>query len=157
MPSTFSFEIQTPLGVLHALVQNNLFISVLWGCPKNKIIELEHPLKKRAIQQFDEYFSGQRFSFDLPMNLLGTPFQKTVFIFAQKIPFGTLISYKELAYKIAQPKAFRAVANALARNPLLIIIPCHRIICSNGHKGGYRAGIGYKEWLIHHEIQRSLK
>jgi len=97
------------------------------------------------------YFEGKLTSFKTPMNIEGTPFQKEVWQELIKIPFGKKISYAELAQKIGRPKAFRAAANANGKNQLAIIIPCHRVINSNGEIGGYGGGVPKKKWLIEHE------
>jgi len=106
----------------------------------NKLSSLE----LRCMQQINEYFSCSRKKFSVPILFKGTIFQEKVWREIQKIPYGEIISYKELSQKIGAPKAYRAVANACKKNPLPIIIPCHRVVASNG-LGGYFAGINKKE------------
>jgi len=101
--------------------------------------------------QLQEYFQGIRKAFDLKLNPEGTPFQKQVWKLLQQIPFGKTISYLDLAKQLGDVKAVRAVANANAKNPLWIIVPCHRVIGSNGSLTGYAGGLHRKEWLLHHE------
>jgi methylated-DNA-[protein]-cysteine S-methyltransferase len=101
--------------------------------------------------QIDEYFKGQRKEFVLDLILHGTEFQKTVWRELAKIPYGKIVSYGELAKLIGKPKAGRAVGSANGRNPISIILPCHRVIGSNGSLTGYGGGIWRKEWLLKHE------
>ena len=96
----------------------------------------------------DEYFSGTRKSFSLPLKPIGTVFQQHAWQALQKIPYGKTISYAEEARLMNSPKAVRAVGNANRHNPLMIIIPCHRVVGSNGHIGGYVGGTERKEWLL---------
>jgi methylated-DNA-[protein]-cysteine S-methyltransferase len=99
----------------------------------------------------DEYFNGNRKTFDLPLDLQGTDFQKKVWLELQKIPFGKTISYKELSLRLGDIKAIRAVAAANGANPVSIIVPCHRVIGSNGSLTGYAGGLWRKQWLLDHE------
>lgn len=101
-----------------------------------------------AERQLSEYFSGKRFIFDLPLLLSGTPFQTRVWETLMKIPYGETISYAEEAELAGCERAVRAVANANGRNPVAIVIPCHRVIRGDGSLGGYFAGTAYKERLL---------
>jgi methylated-DNA-[protein]-cysteine S-methyltransferase len=105
----------------------------------------------RCKQQLDQYFIGKRDSFDFPIELNGTDFQKTVWQELRKIPLGTLVSYKDIAESIGNPKAVRAVGNANNNNSIPIIIPCHRVVGNDGKMVGYAGGLWRKEWLIKHE------
>lgn len=109
------------------------------------------PVVAECVQQFDEYFAGKRTDFDLKLHLGGTPFQKTVWNELTRIPFGQTISYGELARRIGNPKAMRAVGAANGKNIINIIVPCHRVIGSNGKLTGYGGGLWRKEWLLAHE------
>jgi methylated-DNA-[protein]-cysteine S-methyltransferase len=102
-------------------------------------------------QQLDAYFAGRLTAFNLPVHLHGTPFQQRVWNALQTIPYGTTLSYGELAQQIGQPKASRAVGLANGRNPVSIIVPCHRVVGSNGKLTGYGGGIERKQWLLNHE------
>jgi methylated-DNA-[protein]-cysteine S-methyltransferase len=104
-----------------------------------------------ARQQLDAYFEGDLRTFDLPLCMAGTPFQTLVWQGLLSIPFGTTISYAELARRIGRPGASRAVGAANGRNPIGIIVPCHRVIGANGTLTGYGGGLDRKEWLISHE------
>lgn len=111
--------------------------------------DVNQALLLKVINQIKEYLNGEREVFDLPLELsLGTPFQQKVWAALQKIPYGETISYAKLADNIGQPKAFRAVANANGKNPFSIIIPCHRVIASDGELGGYTGGLDKKEYLL---------
>jgi methylated-DNA-[protein]-cysteine S-methyltransferase len=104
-----------------------------------------------AKHQLQEYFQGQRQSFTLPLAPPGTPFQQRVWQELQRIPFGTTLTYRELAQCLGMPQAARAVGHANGRNPLAIVIPCHRLIGSDGQLRGYASGITLKQRLLQHE------
>jgi methylated-DNA-[protein]-cysteine S-methyltransferase len=104
-----------------------------------------------AVHQLREYFQGQRQSFTLPLAPAGTPFQQRVWQELQRIPFGTTLTYRELAERLGMPQAARAVGHANGRNPLAIVIPCHRLIGSDGRLRGYASGIALKQRLLQHE------
>ena len=104
-----------------------------------------------AVYQFQEYFEGKRKTFDLKINLQGTDFQKRVWQGLLEIPYGKTTSYLELSKTLGDVKAIRAVASANGKNPLWIIVPCHRVIGSNGDLTGYAGGLHRKKWLLEHE------
>jgi len=108
----------------------------------------ETPLIKKTAKQIDEYFNGKRTIFDLPLVLHGTDFQVSVWKSLQKIPFGKTRSYGEIAAAIGNPKASRAVGMANNRNPISIIVPCHRVIGQNGSLTGYAGGLELKQRLL---------
>lgn len=116
-------------------------------------IVLETPLIQEAYNQLNEYLNGTRTTFDFPINPQGTAFQLKVWKALCDIPYGEIRSYKQIAQAIGQPKAVRAVGMANHRNPLLIVIPCHRVIGSNGQLVGYTAGLTLKEHLLRLEKQ----
>lgn len=103
---------------------------------------------KEVIDQLTRYFNGKLAKFTCPVDLLGTPFQNRVWKELTKIPYGTTISYKHLAKRVVAPKAFQAVGRANSQNPLPIIVPCHRVLGSNGALIGYSCGIKTKEFLL---------
>jgi len=111
---------------------------------KNEVPEVLH----EAYKQIEEYFLKKRKSFDFKLNPQGTEFQKKTWNELSKIPYGQTISYLELAKRVGNPKASRAVANANSRNPLSIVVPCHRVIGSNGKLIGYAGGLDRKQFLI---------
>ncbi len=115
---------------------------------KNIIIE-------EVIKQLEEYFNGKRKTFELPINLKGTEFQKKVWNELQEIPYGQTRTYKDIAIKIGNPNASRAIGNANNKNPIAIIIPCHRVIGSNSKLVGYAGGIDKKFKLL--ELEKNNK
>lgn len=104
-----------------------------------------------CVCQLQEYFEGKRQTFHLNLNPQGTEFQKKVWKQLQHIPYGKSISYLELSKQLGDSKAIRAVANANAKNPIWIVIPCHRVIGSDGSLTGYAGGLERKQWLLNHE------
>jgi methylated-DNA-[protein]-cysteine S-methyltransferase len=105
------------------------------------------PVLKETTRQLEEYFAGERRTFDVPMELDGTPFQRAVWAQLSRIPYGETISYGELARRMGRPKGPRAVGQANGRNPIPIIVPCHRVLASNGI-GGYGGGLPVKRALL---------
>ncbi|MGN1344605.1 MAG: methylated-DNA--[protein]-cysteine S-methyltransferase [Traorella sp.] len=111
----------------------------------------ENEITKETKKQLKEYFNGQRLVFDLPLKMVGTPFQIKVWHALQTIPYGMTCTYKEIAMKIENPKAVRAVGNANNKNKFVIIVPCHRVIGCNNKMVGYAQGIFRKQILLDHE------
>ena len=105
----------------------------------------------KALKQMNVYFSGERKKFDLPLYFEGTEFQKSVWNELRKIPYGTTVSYKDIAEGINNEKAVRAVGNANNKNKIMIIVPCHRVIGKNGKLVGFAGGLDKKEFLLEHE------
>jgi len=110
-----------------------------------------------AISQLNEYFDGDRKKFDLPFDLLGTEFQLKVWLKLQSIAFGSTTTYGAIASGIGHPQASRAVGGALNKNPISIILPCHRVIGATGLLTGYGGGIERKIWLLEHEQEKLAK
>ena len=146
---------KTPIGKI-AIGENDGAISCLLfdgaSAPSDYQL-LETPLIKSAAEQITEYFDGKRKQFDLPLNPRGTAFQKSAWDALQAIPYGETRSYKDIAVQINSPKACRAVGLANNRNPIPIIIPCHRVIGTNGSLTGYAGGLDVKRLLLDLEIQ----
>jgi methylated-DNA-[protein]-cysteine S-methyltransferase len=109
------------------------------------------PIIQKAKKQVDEFFAGKRQDFDLPLKPEGSEFQRTVWDELTRIPFGKTISYGELARRIGKPEAPRAVGLANGKNPISIIVPCHRVIGASGKLTGYGGGLDRKVWLLEHE------
>lgn len=153
----------SPLGDL-TLVKGEKGLSYIeFGSSKDTICHVRRKLRTRQIRdelvwdedelepvrvQLDEYFRGERTSFDVPLDLKGTPFQKMVWEKVNEIPYGETKSYKEIAVEIGAPKAVRAIGGANNQNPVPLIIPCHRVIGSNGSLVGYGGGLDKKEKLL---------
>lgn len=156
-------EITTPLGPLFVAVSERGVCVVEFGRRKPKFstlsktpVRLERDARAVApvMAQLREYFSGVRSHFNLPVDLSAlTPFQREVLAATRQIPAGQTWSYQRVAAKMGRPKSSRPVGQALARNPIPILIPCHRVIASDGSLGGYSGGSGLKakRWLLRHE------
>ncbi len=153
MTSTFIYE--TPIGRIGIKDNGHSIIEVYFiKAAEDKELELkETPLTKEAARQLDEYFQGKRKDFDLPLEPKGTPFQKSVWEALTTIPYGETRSYKQIAEKVNSPKAYRAVGMSNNKNPISIIIPCHRVIGANGKMVGYGGGLEIKEHLLNLENQ----
>lgn len=107
----------------------------------------ESPILIKASKQIDEFLAGKRKEFDLPLNIIGTDFQKSVWNELQMIPYGKTSSYSEIATRIGRPNAYRAVGNACGANPIPLIIPCHRVVAADG-LGGFLGGLAMKRKLM---------
>lgn len=161
----FTTIIKTPIGELIAGANDEGIC--LFDFPYRKMIRVikdrisagsgedfeegDHPHFKTLRSQLDEYFSGLRKSFDLPLVLTGTDFQKTVWSALKEIPFGETRSYKAQSIYLKNENAIRAIARANGENGLAILIPCHRVIGENGSLVGYAGGLPAKQWLLDHE------
>ncbi len=111
-------------------------------------------LESPVVEQLREYFEGKRKTFDLPLKPRGTEFQQHVWRVLQEIPYGQTISYRELAARVGNPKAARAVGQANGKNPLPIVVPCHRVVGARGHLTGYAGGVRFKKTLLELETTR---
>lgn len=147
--------------MIDAFIKTPLGIAKLTGDEKGirEIIILDNELEsdtipkelKVAVEQIHEYFEGKRTAFTFRINPLGTEFQQKVWKVLLTIPYGKTISYLALSKKIGDVKAIRAVASANGKNPLWIVVPCHRVIGSDGSLSGYAGGLWRKKWLLEHE------
>ncbi len=140
--------IDTPIGTLIATVRNNALVALNFSDEAPDTTRSSHPLLLRLETELSEYFAGARRDFTLPLDPQGTPFQKQVWKTLLTIPYGETISYAQEAKIFGNPKAVRALASANGRNPIAILIPCHRVIASGGGLGGYSGGIDKKEFLL---------
>ncbi len=152
-------HIKTPLGI--TLIEGDAFgISKIWVYDEEFTVSDRIPEElQEAATQIQEYFEGNRNHFSFRMNPAGTDFQKKVWSALLEIPFGKTMSYHELAVKLGDVKAIRAVASANGKNPLWVVVPCHRVIGADGSLTGYAGGLWRKKWLLEHEnppIQQSL-
>lgn len=143
--------INTPLGKTKITGDENGILSVVVSNEDMTVSKSIPKELKECITQLEEYFKGSRQQFQIKLNPEGTKFQKRVWNELLKIPYGKTISYLELTKKLGDAKAIRAVANANGKNPVWIIIPCHRVIGSNGSLTGYAGGLHRKKWLLDHE------
>ncbi len=151
--STETTYIDSPVGVLKIITDAEYIVGLDFCKPETKIA-VDNKISKLAqtcIDQLNQYFAGKRKSFDLPLQPKGTDFQKQAWIALQKIPHGQTISYGEQAAKIGNIKAVRAIGHANSKNPIAIIVPCHRVVGKNGKLTGYAGELWRKEWLLNHE------
>ena len=153
--------LRSELGGLYVVASNQGVVYI--GTPNASFNEVEAWAKKRFkdytfednsaviapyLEQLEAYFKGEVREFTLPIHVEGTPFQLAVWNALKEVPYGTTVSYSEIAERIGQPKAVRAVGAAIGANPILAIIPCHRVIGKNGKMTGFRGGIPMKEFLL---------
>lgn len=150
--------IKTPLGITKIMGDEN-GISVISVSDEGEISEQIPAVLQEAVSQLMAYFEGKRTTFDFKLNPKGTEFQQKVWNGLLEIPFGKTMSYLELSKKLGDIKAIRAVASANGKNPLWIVVPCHRVIGTDGSLTGYAGGLWRKKWLLEHEnptTQQSL-
>lgn len=148
----------SPLGTIE-LFATEKGISSLYFVSEKKNGQSENSILSKGIKQLNEYFGKKRKEFTLPLDLRGTEFQKKVWNELLKIPFGKTVSYLHIAKKIGDENSTRAVGNANGKNPVSIIVPCHRVIGADGNLIGYGGGIEKKKWLLEFEgalIQKEL-
>jgi methylated-DNA-[protein]-cysteine S-methyltransferase len=144
---------KTPVGIAQ-ITEEDGFISrihILDG--EHEATPAETPLLKETARQFDEYFAGTRKDFDLPIKQEGTDFQQQVWDELLKIAYGKTISYNQQSQRMNSPLAIRAIASANGKNNLWVVVPCHRVIGSNGSLTGYAGGLWRKQWLLEHEAK----
>lgn len=146
---TYTDFFNTPLGLMEIRATTSELNSILF-CEHSKATK-PNALTDRTKTQLNEYFSGTRQHFDLPLGAKGTVFQTRVWAALQCIPFGETRSYGQIAVQIGNPKGSRAVGLANGNNPLTIVVPCHRVIGANGALTGYASGVDRKAWLLDHE------
>lgn len=151
----FKIVIDSPVGNLTLVATETQLYSVFWASPKfsglplaGEVFEKENAILKETKKQLKDYFNGERKKFDLPLAWSGTDFQNSVWQALTKIPYGETQSYSELAEAIQNPKAVRAVGMTNSRNPIAIIVPCHRVIGKNGSLTGFSGGLHNKELLL---------
>jgi methylated-DNA-[protein]-cysteine S-methyltransferase len=143
----YAFSYDSPVGRLFLAEENGALTDLSYR-PIPDAEERETPLLKRAAVQLSEYFDGRRRIFDLPLDPRGTAFQKSVWSALQDIPYGETRSYKDIACAVGNPKACRAVGMANNKNPIAVIIPCHRVIGADGTLVGYGGGLDIKQALL---------
>jgi methylated-DNA-[protein]-cysteine S-methyltransferase len=146
-----SVIIKTPLGFAEVRGDENGISKIHVFDDEQKLTKKIPALLQEAVKQIQDYFDGKRNSFDFKLNPKGTEFQQKVWQELLNIPFGKTTSYQELSIKLGDVKAIRAVANANGKNPLWIVVPCHRVIGSDGSLTGYAGGLWRKKWLLDHE------
>jgi len=144
--------INSPLGITKIVGDENGIAVISVSDVGTNEVSAEIPeVLKQAVSQLEEYFEGKRTDFDLKLNPQGTEFQQKVWKALLEIPYGKTISYMDQTKKLGDIKAIRAVASANGKNPLWIVVPCHRVIGTNGSLTGYAGEIWRKKWLLEHE------
>lgn len=146
-------HMQTPLGPMRITGDGHMVTGLhFWD---QKRAPLEAPVDQEAfaeaVQQIDEWFAGTRQSFDLALAPAGSEFQLKVWEALGQVPFGQTVSYAEVARAVGRPGAARACGHAIGRNPVAIVVPCHRVIGTGGALTGYAAGLHRKRWMLEHE------
>ncbi len=148
-------ETATPVGTLRLLASEHWLAAILWENDRRRFSYLEgaaeeggHPILAETIRQLDAYFAGRLEDFSLPLDVEGTPFQRDVWNALRSIPRGETRSYAEMARQIGRPAAVRAVGAANGRNPISIVVPCHRVIGAAGALTGFAGGLEAKAYLL---------
>lgn len=151
-------KLESPLGNLWMIASDDGLHALVWDKDlkedkykkafKNFKESKNHPVLTKATKQLKEYFRGKRTEFDLPLSPCGTEFQMKAWKQLSKIPYGKTISYAEQAKRLGNPKAFRAVGTANSKNPISIIVPCHRVIATSGDLSGFGGGVHNKKFLL---------
>ncbi|MEC1178402.1 methylated-DNA--[protein]-cysteine S-methyltransferase [Metasolibacillus meyeri] len=155
MEKKYKLYYESPLGTIEIMGTEKAIVSILFVEQENTL-QVEVPqILTDCYNQLNEYFKGIRQKFTFSYQFEGTDFQKTVWQALTEIPYAETVSYKDIALTIANEKAVRAVGSANGKNKLSIVVPCHRIIGSNGKLTGYAGGLWRKEWLLQHE--KSMK
>ncbi|NDA01677.1 MAG: methylated-DNA--[protein]-cysteine S-methyltransferase [Acidimicrobiia bacterium] len=153
-------SLRTPIGVLRVTASDRGVTNIDRVAMKSNRVARQSSQRgtsaaqrqaDRAVRELREYFAGKRTRFTVPVQLEGTPFQEQAWATMRKIPYGHTISYAEQARSMRAPRAVRAVGSANGANPVPIIVPCHRVVASNGGLGGYALGLAMKRWLLAHE------
>lgn len=156
-----SYSFQSPIGFLTICEQDNQLTRLYLdnqdrGILQSRNFEYHSDFLHEVYHQLNEYFSGKRKIFDLPVDSKGTAFQKAVWRELQKIPYGETRSYEDIAVAIGNKKAVRAIGQANGRNPIMIVVPCHRVIRKNGDISGFACGVEAKRYLLNLERENSI-
>lgn len=166
-------KMESPIGLLTVLADDAGLVGIRWdtesdrrepdahnpvdrnlgACDISDISSEDHVVLDAAVRQLCEYFDGRRLKFDLPLNAEGTMFQHQAWTALREIPFGETVSYGEQAASMGDRKKARAVGAANGKNPIPIVVPCHRVVGSNGHLTGFAGGLSVKAWLLDHELR----
>jgi methylated-DNA-[protein]-cysteine S-methyltransferase len=155
----FATTVDSPVHVLKLVASERGLRAVLWHCHELERVPLDHDslldepneILVAASVQLDEYFAGTRTEFDVPLDPVGSPFQQQAWAVLRTIPYGETITYGEQARRLGDVNKARAVGSANGRNPLSVIVPCHRVIGTNGKLTGFAGGLDTKAWLLAHE------
>jgi methylated-DNA-[protein]-cysteine S-methyltransferase len=151
MVETYIGYYASPIGIIEILTTNDSVCGIKFVDQAHTASKEIPPILQDSVKQLEDYFLGKRKIFDLKIETKGTPFQQKVWETIQQISFGKTTTYKKIAEQINNPKAIRAVGTAIGKNPILIVIPCHRIIATDGSLAGYAGGIERKSQLLNCE------
>lgn len=172
-PPLFRTTMSSPIGLLTLVANDHGIVAIRWDTETEgsepgshnpvdaklggEFVDVaagsgEHPALDQAVEQLGEYFDGKRLEFDLSLDPDGTDFQKQAWDALLQIPFGATISYGEQAVMLGDKNKSRAVGAANGKNPIPIVVPCHRVVGSNGHLTGFTGGLNVKAWLLDHEF-----
>ncbi len=157
--TTASYE--SPVGLLTLVASQKGLRAILWPNDNDERGRVKlgpteagsSPILKQTVRELDEYFAGIRQAFDVPLDPIGTEFQREVWLALANVPYGQTTSYGRQAQALGRPKSVRAVASANGKNPISIVLPCHRIIGADGSLTGFAGGLEGKAWLLSHEGQ----
>lgn len=149
--------LETPIGYLEFRTNRDYLLSIRFTDIFVKSSDYQPEIMNESMKQITEYFKGERKEFNLKLDPNGTDFQLMVWEEVKKVPFGKTATYLDIAKQTGSLKNTRAVGLANGKNPIPIIIPCHRIIGTNGKLTGYAGGLERKKWLLHHELKHSLQ
>lgn len=154
----YQTSMSSPVGTLTLVATDAALVAIRWQGEDDArarvptpVAAPDQPVLRAAAVQLEEYFAGDREVFDLPLAGAGTPFQQAVWRALVTIPFGETRSYRDIAVALGQPTATRAVGAANGRNPLPIVVPCHRVVGADGSLTGFGGGLENKRWLLGHE------
>ena len=153
--NTYQYQTDSPLGLFKLFADNTHLLAILWEndapnrvvLPKSETVQAHEVLQETA-NQLQAYFAGTRTAFDVPTRLNGTDFQQQVWHALQTIPYGQTRTYKDIATALGRPTASRAVGAAIGKNPLSIVIPCHRVLGVTGRLTGFAGGLDSKRFLL---------
>jgi methylated-DNA-[protein]-cysteine S-methyltransferase len=155
-------QMASPIGDLTLLATQEAVVAIHWDSEPFQagltadVVDVQpgqHAVLDDAVRQLAEYFAGDRLEFDLPLEPNGTPFQRQAWTALRAIPFGETISYGEQARRLGDRNKSRAVGAANGKNPIPIVVPCHRVVGAKGHLTGFAGGLGVKAWLLEHELR----
>lgn len=151
----------SPIGELTIVADDDAIVAIRFDTERDRrqpdvlsaSVVPDHPVVSAAVRQLTEYFAGERTEFELSLAPTGTPFQLEAWRALREVPYGSTVSYGEQAAAMGDRRKARAVGAANGRNPIPIVVPCHRVVGSNGHLTGFAGGIDAKAWLLDHELR----
>lgn len=160
-----TITMHSPVGELRLIAGERGLRAIVWGAEDAArlastngadLVGGRTAVLDQVVAQLEQYFAGTLREFDLPLDPMGTPFQQSAWMVLRSIPYGRTMSYGEQARRLGDPNKARAVGAANGKNPLSIVVPCHRVIGSTGHLTGFGGGLEAKSWLLDHERQPRL-